>query len=239
MKKELSERDICTKFFTPALVRGDKWDSMNQIREEVTFTKGRVVVRGQVSMGGDHRKRGFELERVMYDLFGLFDLDPKASVRITGEQIDGAFTISVFRHDADWDGLKKVWDSVCNGERNLHAVAVFRAAVVRAAQLDVRPEEPPARHANIVNWPWLPEDPELQKAKQKECAAVLAQAAQLVTQATPQAPAIRLACELPSSEPSLLFRWAPLDFRLTFFKSAFSDNCFSLRLTISQEHACS
>ena len=92
---------------------------------------------------------------------------------------------SVFRHDADWDGLKKVWDSVSNGERNLHSVAVFRVAVVRAAELDVRPEEPPARHANIVNWPWLPQDPELQKAKQKECAAVIAQAAQLLTQATP------------------------------------------------------
>src|SRR5205814_9550018 len=37
--------------------------------------------------------RGFELERVMYDLFELFDLDPKASFRNTGEQIDGAFAL--------------------------------------------------------------------------------------------------------------------------------------------------
>ena len=37
--------------------------------------------------------RGFELERIMYDIFELFDLDPKASFRNTGEQIDGAFCL--------------------------------------------------------------------------------------------------------------------------------------------------
>lgn len=36
--------------------------------------------------------RGFQLEKVIKELFNLFDLDPKASFRITGEQIDGAFT---------------------------------------------------------------------------------------------------------------------------------------------------
>ena len=47
-KKELSERDICTKFITPAL-RGAGWDEMLQIREEVRlrgdrFQKTIVVV---------------------------------------------------------------------------------------------------------------------------------------------------------------------------------------------------
>lgn len=40
----------------------------------------------------DHRQRGFDLEKILRDLFEIFDLDPKASFRITGEQIDGAFT---------------------------------------------------------------------------------------------------------------------------------------------------
>ncbi|MDX9976042.1 MAG: hypothetical protein RBU21_23890 [FCB group bacterium] len=40
-----SERDICTKFVTPALVAAG-WDLHAQIREEVTFTAGRVIVRG-------------------------------------------------------------------------------------------------------------------------------------------------------------------------------------------------
>lgn len=38
------------------------------------------------------QQRGFTLERLLQELFTLFDLDPKASFRITGEQIDGAFT---------------------------------------------------------------------------------------------------------------------------------------------------
>lgn len=48
--------------------------------------------------------RGFELERIMYDLFELFDLDPKASFRNTGEQIDGAFALegTEFLFEAKW-----------------------------------------------------------------------------------------------------------------------------------------
>jgi cell fate (sporulation/competence/biofilm development) regulator YlbF (YheA/YmcA/DUF963 family) len=38
-------------------------------------------------------KRGFDLEKLLYDLFELFDLDPKASFRNTGEQIDGGFSL--------------------------------------------------------------------------------------------------------------------------------------------------
>jgi type I restriction enzyme R subunit len=34
MKKSLSERDICTKYITPALHQAG-WDSLRQIREEV------------------------------------------------------------------------------------------------------------------------------------------------------------------------------------------------------------
>lgn len=43
-KKNLSERDICTKYITPALVRAG-WDVLSQIREQVFFTKGRIIVR--------------------------------------------------------------------------------------------------------------------------------------------------------------------------------------------------
>jgi type I restriction enzyme R subunit len=39
-KKLLSERDICTKFITPALKKAG-WDELTQLREEVGFTKGR------------------------------------------------------------------------------------------------------------------------------------------------------------------------------------------------------
>jgi type I restriction enzyme R subunit len=46
-KRSLSERDICTKFITPAL-RSAGWDEITQIREEVNFTKGRIIVRGKL-----------------------------------------------------------------------------------------------------------------------------------------------------------------------------------------------
>lgn len=46
-KRSLTERDICTKFITPAL-SGAGWDEMSQLREEVSFTAGRIVVRGKL-----------------------------------------------------------------------------------------------------------------------------------------------------------------------------------------------
>jgi type I restriction enzyme R subunit len=46
-KKDLSERDICSKFIGPAVKRAG-WDGMMQIREEVNFTKGRIIVRGKL-----------------------------------------------------------------------------------------------------------------------------------------------------------------------------------------------
>jgi hypothetical protein len=38
------------------------------------------------------QQRGYRLEKIIRELFGLLDLDPRASFRIVGEQIDGAFT---------------------------------------------------------------------------------------------------------------------------------------------------
>src|SRR5512136_1406919 len=57
-KKDLSERDICTKFIIPAIKRAG-WDEVSQIREEVSFTKGRIIVRGKlVSRGKAKRADG-------------------------------------------------------------------------------------------------------------------------------------------------------------------------------------
>ena len=58
-KKALTERDICTRFITPALTVGNKWDLLNQIREEVYFTKGRVIVRGQLSTRGEPKRADY------------------------------------------------------------------------------------------------------------------------------------------------------------------------------------
>jgi hypothetical protein len=51
------------------------------------------------------QQRGFALERLLRDLFDTFDLDPRASFRVTGEQIDGGFTIDGmhFVLEAKWE----------------------------------------------------------------------------------------------------------------------------------------
>lgn len=51
-KKELSERDICTKYITPAIVEKAGWNLHTQIREEFYFTKGRVYVKGKMVSRG-------------------------------------------------------------------------------------------------------------------------------------------------------------------------------------------
>lgn len=40
----------------------------------------------------DAQARGYGLERLLRDLFALYDLDPKASFHALGEQVDGAFS---------------------------------------------------------------------------------------------------------------------------------------------------
>ena len=58
--KKLSERDVCTKFITPAL-RKAGWDEMSQIREEVGFTKGRIIVRGRLVSRGRAKRADYVL----------------------------------------------------------------------------------------------------------------------------------------------------------------------------------
>ena len=59
-KRTLSERDICTKFITPALHQAG-WDEILQIREEVTFTKGRIIVRGKLVIRGMAKRADYIL----------------------------------------------------------------------------------------------------------------------------------------------------------------------------------
>ncbi len=46
----------------------------------------------EIASSTNHQQRGFNLEIFLNELFILFDLDPKSSFKIIGEQIDGAFT---------------------------------------------------------------------------------------------------------------------------------------------------
>ncbi len=59
-KRNLSERDICTKFITPAIRRAG-WDEMLQVREEVSFTQGRIIVRGKLVARGQGKRADYVL----------------------------------------------------------------------------------------------------------------------------------------------------------------------------------
>ncbi len=54
-KNQLTERDICIKFVTPSLMAAG-WDLNAQIREEVSFTDGRIYVRGKLHSRGKRKR---------------------------------------------------------------------------------------------------------------------------------------------------------------------------------------
>jgi len=59
-KNDLSEDDICVKYITPALHQAG-WDEATQIRRQVYFTKGRIIVRGKLVSRGKPKKADFVL----------------------------------------------------------------------------------------------------------------------------------------------------------------------------------
>jgi type I restriction enzyme R subunit len=59
-KKDLTERDICTKFINPAIEKAG-WDMHRQVREEVSFTDGRIIVQGSVYTRGVRKRADYIL----------------------------------------------------------------------------------------------------------------------------------------------------------------------------------
>ena len=54
-KSGLSERDIITKYILPA-IEASGWDKQTQIREEVSFTAGRIFVKGKKAKRGEKKR---------------------------------------------------------------------------------------------------------------------------------------------------------------------------------------
>ncbi len=59
-KKDLTERDICTKFITPALERSG-WDIQLQVLEEFAFTHGKIYVKGKLTARGEQKRADYIL----------------------------------------------------------------------------------------------------------------------------------------------------------------------------------
>ncbi|UGB45471.1 DEAD/DEAH box helicase family protein [Frateuria edaphi] len=83
---KLSERDVCTKLITPALVSAG-WDVQTQIREEVSFTKGRIIVRGRLVTRGKAKRADYVL---YYKHLPLALIEAKDHVHAVGDGMQQA-----------------------------------------------------------------------------------------------------------------------------------------------------
>ena len=54
-KKNLSERDIVTKYIIPAIEKAG-FNKQSQIREEFSFTNGRIFVKGKKTKRGERKR---------------------------------------------------------------------------------------------------------------------------------------------------------------------------------------
>ena len=61
MTSKLSERDVCTKFITPAINKSGWNTAPHHFREEVYFTKGRIIVRGKTVNRGEGKRADYIL----------------------------------------------------------------------------------------------------------------------------------------------------------------------------------
>ena len=59
-KRSLSERDICTKYITPAVEKSG-WNKLTQLLEEVSFTDGKIHVRGKLTARGSQKRADYIL----------------------------------------------------------------------------------------------------------------------------------------------------------------------------------
>jgi len=87
-KKELSERDICSKFITPAIKQAN-WKE-RQIREEVNITKGRIIVKGSSVSRGKPKRADYILS--YKSNIPLAVVEAKRNIYTVGEGMQQALT---------------------------------------------------------------------------------------------------------------------------------------------------
>lgn len=69
--------------------------NQNKIKESISYQQKLDELKSkffEIAINENPQNRGHQLEKFLNELFTFFDLDPKSSFKITGEQIDGAFT---------------------------------------------------------------------------------------------------------------------------------------------------
>ena len=105
-KKTLSESDICAKYITPAVIQAG-WDEALQIRREVFFTKGRIIVRGKLVTRGKAKRADYVL---YYQHFPIALIEAKDNNCAVGDgmqqALDYAVTLDIpFVFSSNGDGF--------------------------------------------------------------------------------------------------------------------------------------
>ena len=128
-KTQLSERDICTKFITPALVQAG-WDVMAQIREEVYFTKGRIIVRGKLVTRGKAKRADYIL--YLKPNIPLALIEAKDNNHRVGDGRQQGKLTNRIRHE-HWAATRRVRWKIASRFVNmgkLSLLAVYRSIVI-------------------------------------------------------------------------------------------------------------
>jgi len=90
----LSEDDISVKYITPALINSG-WDEITQIRRQISFTSGRIIVRGKLVSRGKAKKADFVL---YYQHFPIAIIEAKKSTFSAGHGMQQALDYAKTLH---------------------------------------------------------------------------------------------------------------------------------------------
>lgn len=103
----------------------ERFDAAKHEAEERRATAqrlGELKARYFEILGMEPTPRGFALEKLLVDIFEAFDLDPRGSFRVVGEQIDGGFAFGeYFLLEAKWEK-----DPTARDELDVFAAKVHR-----------------------------------------------------------------------------------------------------------------
>lgn len=88
--------------------------------------------------------------------------------------------LSVARHSAEPVSESEIIAKKDFKLEKAFGVALLDAKIFRDEGLDFKADDTPLRHADVVDWPWLQDDPGFGKSQQKLKAAALAQKAKRI-----------------------------------------------------------
>lgn len=96
------ERDPASGPAEPAAVARYEPTPLGVLQRELPELRAEFY---QLVASSDRQAAGFALEKVLNRLFHLFDLSPRSSFRLTGEQIDGSFELDheTYLLEAKWE----------------------------------------------------------------------------------------------------------------------------------------